>query len=220
MRIAVAPSPSPPTADAVATALRRPPVEITPSVPLPGAEVRLPFDPKSELPEAGGNRATIANAYIAVYNQGVGAWVPLGTRFEDGELVAAAPHFSRFGTFVVDPAKAVWSAGKTGVQAAWDAGGDLAGAAWNTGGDLLSAAGTGAGAVQEFLNPAKAEIEKFCDPQADGWDLANPVDEVDGCVQTAPNGDMFVWVENGLRLMYDARPARRVRHRAERPGRL
>src|SRR4051812_31103485 len=61
------------------------------------------------------------------------------------------------------------------------AGGDLGSAAWNTGGDLLSAAGTGAGtgagAVQEFLNPAKAEIKKFCDPQADGWDLAHPVDK-------------------------------------------
>lgn len=205
VRIAVASSPPPPSADAVATALR-PPVEIAPSAPLPGAEVRLPFDPLTELPEADGNRATIANAYIAVYNEDIGAWVPLETRFEDGELVATAPHFSRFGTFVVDPAKAAWSAGKTGVQAAWDAGGDLAGAAWNTGGDVLSGAGTAAGAVKEFLNPKKAEIEKFCDPETDGWDLRTPMEEIDGCVQAAANGDLFVWIENGLRLMYDARP--------------
>ena len=85
-----------------------------PLAPLDGAEVRITFDPATELPEAEGRRATVDNAYLAVFNPGLDTWIPLPTRFEDtgdgGELVAATPHFSLFRKFVVDPAKAAWSA--------------------------------------------------------------------------------------------------------------
>ncbi len=87
------------------------PVDITPPADVTTAEVRLAFDPDRELPAAaaGGERPTIANTFIAVYDDHLRAWLPLETTFDDrsNEMVATTPHFSEFGLYSVLPGQ--WS---------------------------------------------------------------------------------------------------------------
>jgi hypothetical protein len=87
------------------------PVDITPPAGVTGAEVRLAFDPAKELPAAaaGGERPTVANTFLAVYDRRLSAWMPLETRFDEErrELVATTPHFSPIGRFSVRPGR--WS---------------------------------------------------------------------------------------------------------------
>ena len=94
-------------------------VDITPAAGLASAYVRMPAVAEQDLPEHDGRRATRANEFIAVFNKTLEAWIPLETRFDasTGELVAAAPHFSWFRRYVVDPASSVWSTAVTGLQA-------------------------------------------------------------------------------------------------------
>jgi hypothetical protein len=94
-----------------------PPVEISSEGELTGAAIRMPFD-SSELPTRGGRNATVKNAFIAVYNERLGFWVPLETTYDatSRQLVAATPHLSRFQKWVVDPADRFWEAGITGLR--------------------------------------------------------------------------------------------------------
>ncbi|MCA0143896.1 hypothetical protein [Blastococcus sp. LR1] len=75
--------------------LAAPVADITVSEELPGAVVRFP------LPE---EVADPALAFLAVYGETEETWIPLPTVHdaEAREMVAEAPHFSRFGLFVLD----------------------------------------------------------------------------------------------------------------------
>lgn len=95
------------------------PVEIAPERALPGAKLHLSFDARKDLltPPQTSERPTPQNAFIAVYNTDVGAWIPLETEYlpQAHELVATAPHFSLFARFVVTPGKHVAHIGSAAV---------------------------------------------------------------------------------------------------------
>jgi hypothetical protein len=80
--------------------------DITASADLPGARVRFPVDPGA-MPTAGGVATTVDDAFVAVYDEELRIWLPLDTEFDEGtsEIVAEAPHFSRFRDAVVGWAK-------------------------------------------------------------------------------------------------------------------
>jgi hypothetical protein len=59
---------------------------------------------------------TQINLGIAAYNPQLQAWIPLSTTCTGDELVAIAPHFSKFWSFIVDAGKHVVSAVVRGVQ--------------------------------------------------------------------------------------------------------
>jgi hypothetical protein len=85
-----------------------------------GAHVRLAFDPATDLPTVDGRRATLANAFIAVFSEELDVWIPLPTTYDavTGQLVTKPPHYSWFSRQVVNPAKSFWSPNLTGVEAA------------------------------------------------------------------------------------------------------
>ncbi|WP_146246553.1 hypothetical protein [Actinoplanes xinjiangensis] len=71
--------------------------DITPAAPLPGASVRIPLT-EDDLATITAHGSTANDVLIFVYEPGIDAWVPLPTTFDTaaGQVVAPAPHFSRF----------------------------------------------------------------------------------------------------------------------------
>jgi hypothetical protein len=96
-------------------------VEIT-STADPGSNTELHFHlNRSVLPkdEPGCQTPTTEiNLGIAVFNERLQAWIPLPTTCTGDELVAYAPHFSKFWAFIVDAGKHVVNAVIHGVQTA------------------------------------------------------------------------------------------------------
>jgi len=85
------------------------PVDVRSAEKPTGAEVRIAFNPQSDLPEPESDTpaATTENAFIAVYDNQLEQWVPLATNFDSttNELVAGAPYFAPYQTFVVKPGR-------------------------------------------------------------------------------------------------------------------
>lgn len=95
------------------------PVAITPVSVRWGADVRFPLDPAKDLPEAGGRRATVANAFIAILDKDTNAWTPMPTQYDATKrhLVASPPYYTWFRRYVVSPASPVWTPTETGTAA-------------------------------------------------------------------------------------------------------
>jgi hypothetical protein len=154
-------------------------VLISPQNALPGARVAMRLN-ADELPSAQGRRATTVNAFIAVFNESLKAWVPLVTKYEvnSHRLVAVAPHFSLFRKFVVDPAKKFWSATKTVVNLVTE------------------------GIIATFGAPRQKQAD--CPHATAEWTVDSRDDAFSGCVEPA-SGDAALRLQNGLLFGYTAR---------------
>jgi hypothetical protein len=93
-----------------------PSVQITPDRHLPASTIRFAFRP-AQLPSArpGQQAPTIGNAFIAVLNAPTHTWLPLPTTYDAaaGQLVAVAPHFSKYAAWAYTPGPILVHVGKT-----------------------------------------------------------------------------------------------------------
>ncbi len=99
--------------------LTRNPAEIDVSIPVTGATVTFPIDPATDLTGTDGRQLDPGNLFVAVYNDNLELWVPLDTAYDPVQhtISASAPHFSKFWSWVTDPAVAATKAAAKAVQA-------------------------------------------------------------------------------------------------------
>jgi len=157
-------------------------VDIAVSAPIADAKVRLPFDPAKQLPA----KATITNAFIAVYNPTYGVWVPLSTAYDakTHQLEATAPHFSWFRAYVVNPLAKGWDAAVDGVKM-------MAGQAK----DWISGETS---ALWQIVNGEQQSLD--CSRKSPDWTVTATASEISGCVMTdKPGGDATVHLRSTLR---------------------
>ena len=95
------------------------PAEIDVSIPVTGATVTFPVDPAADLTGTDGRQLDPGNLFIAVYNDDLELWIPLDTTYDPVQhtISATAPHFSKYWSWITDPAVAAGKAAAKTVQA-------------------------------------------------------------------------------------------------------
>jgi hypothetical protein len=158
------------------------PVQVTTTGDVPGTKVEFAFNPASDL-KVRDATATVQNAFIAIYNDALGTWVPLQTTYDASShrLVATAPHFSWLQKYVLDPIKTGYTKVETGVDA------------------LI------ARMMDNYVGPERETIS--CPNATDEWTATANDDAITACVEPGTGGGpALLRIQNNLLLGYAARP--------------